>query len=588
MFPPFKVKLSNLEKRAKYIVLMDIVPMDDCRYKFHNNLWMIAGKADPEMPKRMYLHPDSPSTGEQWMQKVVSFHKLKLTNNISDKHGYTILNSMHKYQPRFHLVRASDVLRLSSARFHTYTFTETQFLAVTAYQNEKITQLKIDHNPFAKGFRETGGGRRDKKRTDGIRTSTMRTQGQSDKQREDSEFFNGSNHTSDTDNERDGDPLLDSTENQTEKLTSYPGSHAVYMPHVRQSNRRVGQKRQLPFLENDGMQRADSATATNQSPDGRVVDLPPSPLEPSQLNGCLDLTRHTPFDPNMRRSRFHLGESSSVLKRQSSENRSPPNVTVLSRGDLSHQLYDLHPSTISVVQGETAQKYRRRGTCDAPSRNSILPNSALFRSSDPLSNQAQWVDALRPPMSNVTSSMQLNSLTDRVTNLVGHNECTPTDSRNARTIASPALHSPHQLALFTSYITQNPQILAQIFLYMQQQQQHLVSVTSMSKGELPTNLSANERTFSWTSTHSTENNLIVAPSRTQVHPEQPVSRFSISALTDSLTSTSRVSTSYPAINPTEKLVPGFERGHDFSPRSQVDSTSEASTGRTMDKTVTSI
>ncbi|KPJ11602.1 T-box transcription factor TBX3 [Papilio machaon] len=67
---------------------MDIVAADDCRYKFHNSRWMVAGKADPEMPKRMYIHPDSPSTGEQWMQKVVSFHKLKLTNNISDKHGF--------------------------------------------------------------------------------------------------------------------------------------------------------------------------------------------------------------------------------------------------------------------------------------------------------------------------------------------------------------------------------------------------------------------------------------------------------------------------------------------------------------------
>ena len=47
----------------------------------------MAGKADPEMPKRMYIHPDSPASGEQWMQKVVSFHKLKLTNNISDKQG---------------------------------------------------------------------------------------------------------------------------------------------------------------------------------------------------------------------------------------------------------------------------------------------------------------------------------------------------------------------------------------------------------------------------------------------------------------------------------------------------------------------
>ena len=49
---------------------------------------MEAGKADPEMPKPLYMHPDSPSTGAQWMQKTISFHKMKLTNNIADKYGY--------------------------------------------------------------------------------------------------------------------------------------------------------------------------------------------------------------------------------------------------------------------------------------------------------------------------------------------------------------------------------------------------------------------------------------------------------------------------------------------------------------------
>ncbi|KAM7310430.1 T-box protein 2-like isoform X1 [Ixodes scapularis] len=172
MFPAYKVRVTGLDKKAKYIMLMDIVAADDCRYKFQNRRWVVAGKADPEMPKRMYIHPDSPSTGEQWMQKVVSFHKLKLTNNISDKHGFgfflshwqTILNSMHKYQPRFHLVRANDILKLPYSTFRTYVFKETEFIAVTAYQNEKITQLKIDNNPFAKGFRDTGAGRREKKR----------------------------------------------------------------------------------------------------------------------------------------------------------------------------------------------------------------------------------------------------------------------------------------------------------------------------------------------------------------------------------------------------------------------------------------
>ncbi|KAJ8358969.1 hypothetical protein SKAU_G00154940 [Synaphobranchus kaupii] len=153
-----------LIKKAKYILLMDIVAADDCRYKFHNSRWMVAGKADPEMPKRMYIHPDSPATGEQWMAKPVAFNKLKLTNNISDKHGFTILNSMHKYQPRFHIVRANDILKLPYSTFRTYVFPETDFIGVTAYQNDKITQLKIDNNPFAKGFRDTGNGRREKRK----------------------------------------------------------------------------------------------------------------------------------------------------------------------------------------------------------------------------------------------------------------------------------------------------------------------------------------------------------------------------------------------------------------------------------------
>ena len=50
---------------------------------------MVAGKADPELAKRMYIHPDSPATGEAWMAKpCISFHKLKLTNNITDCHGH--------------------------------------------------------------------------------------------------------------------------------------------------------------------------------------------------------------------------------------------------------------------------------------------------------------------------------------------------------------------------------------------------------------------------------------------------------------------------------------------------------------------
>ena len=49
-----------------------------------------------------------------------------------------ILNSMHKYQPRIHLVKTGDITRLPWSNFKTYTFKETEFIAVTAYQNEKV------------------------------------------------------------------------------------------------------------------------------------------------------------------------------------------------------------------------------------------------------------------------------------------------------------------------------------------------------------------------------------------------------------------------------------------------------------------
>lgn len=164
IFPAYRVKLSGLDKKSQYFVMMDLVPADEHRYKFNNSRWMIAGKADPEMPKTLYIHPDSPSTGEHWMSKGANFHKLKLTNNISDKHGYTILNSMHKYQPRLHVVRCADRHNLMYSTFRTFVFRETEFIAVTAYQNEKVTELKIDNNPFAKGFRDAGAGKREKKR----------------------------------------------------------------------------------------------------------------------------------------------------------------------------------------------------------------------------------------------------------------------------------------------------------------------------------------------------------------------------------------------------------------------------------------
>jgi len=90
---------------------------------------MVAGKADPEMPKRMYIHPDSPSTGEQWMQKVVSFHKLKLTNNISDKHGFVSVRKKYLFLTFFYfdfaLYYAFQCSILCNTIHHTTDQTDT-------------------------------------------------------------------------------------------------------------------------------------------------------------------------------------------------------------------------------------------------------------------------------------------------------------------------------------------------------------------------------------------------------------------------------------------------------------------------------
>lgn len=160
MFPTLKVSLNGVDSKANYMVFMDIVPVDDKRYRYayHRSTWLVAGKADPPAPVRLYMHPDSPFTGEQLLKQIISFEKVKLTNNGTYQTGHIVLNSMHKYQPRVHIVKRQDhksmVIDLNSEEVKTFEFPETSFIAVTAYQNQLITRLKIDSNPFAKGFRD--------------------------------------------------------------------------------------------------------------------------------------------------------------------------------------------------------------------------------------------------------------------------------------------------------------------------------------------------------------------------------------------------------------------------------------------------
>ena len=54
-----------------------------------------------------------------------------------------ILNSMHKFQPRVYLVKRREgetgpVQDIEKEKYRTFVFPETQFTAVTAYQNQLV------------------------------------------------------------------------------------------------------------------------------------------------------------------------------------------------------------------------------------------------------------------------------------------------------------------------------------------------------------------------------------------------------------------------------------------------------------------
>ncbi|XP_041121181.1 eomesodermin-like [Polyodon spathula] len=161
MFPFLSFNITALDPAAHYNVYVDVVLADQHHWRYQGGKWVQCGKAEGNMPgNRSYMHPDSPNSGAHWMRQEISFGKLKLTNNKGGSNNtgqMIVLQSLHKYQPRLHIVEVKEDGTEEphvSCRTQTFSFPETQFIAVTAYQNADITQLKIDHNPFAKGFRD--------------------------------------------------------------------------------------------------------------------------------------------------------------------------------------------------------------------------------------------------------------------------------------------------------------------------------------------------------------------------------------------------------------------------------------------------
>ncbi|CAB3401690.1 unnamed protein product [Caenorhabditis bovis] len=167
MFPKLEYELSGLEPDVLYALVLQIEQVDSMRYKFANGVWTASGAGDASPAPKKVWHADGVMTGRQWMAGPVNFDRLKITNNAMDTCGSHIyLHSMHKYVPVLSVfVSPSDspfvVPQHSRAQLVAVArIPHTEFIAVTAYQNQSVTSLKIAHNPFAKGFRESSDRKR--------------------------------------------------------------------------------------------------------------------------------------------------------------------------------------------------------------------------------------------------------------------------------------------------------------------------------------------------------------------------------------------------------------------------------------------
>lgn len=65
-----------------------------------------------------------------------------------------VLNSMHKYQPRIHIVKRPEngpsppITDLEQELYKTFVYPEAIFTAVTAYQNQLVSEFILYSNLF--------------------------------------------------------------------------------------------------------------------------------------------------------------------------------------------------------------------------------------------------------------------------------------------------------------------------------------------------------------------------------------------------------------------------------------------------------
>uniref|UniRef100_A0A1I7YT59 T-box domain-containing protein n=1 Tax=Steinernema glaseri TaxID=37863 RepID=A0A1I7YT59_9BILA len=161
LFPQIGFTITGLDPKLPYNLALSFERADDNRYKYSGDQWKHIGKGETRERGQFHYHSDTMQRGEYWMkQDNIKFDKVKVTNYKDPKkpleRWLVYLRSMHRYTIYLHILRGEDDDPTAKKLIQSCKIETMEFITVTAYNNDRIKDKKVDHNKYAKGFRPEG------------------------------------------------------------------------------------------------------------------------------------------------------------------------------------------------------------------------------------------------------------------------------------------------------------------------------------------------------------------------------------------------------------------------------------------------
>lgn len=90
LFPSAVVNVRGLNPRTDYTISLRARPIGKYRYKYSDKKeWVPSYESEvlQNKKKQVFLHPNSPNSGEFWMKKPVCFKQMKITHSSISQNG---------------------------------------------------------------------------------------------------------------------------------------------------------------------------------------------------------------------------------------------------------------------------------------------------------------------------------------------------------------------------------------------------------------------------------------------------------------------------------------------------------------------